>query len=79
MTERSPVGKVADTPENSARCICGDCPSSPPEGTLFCATGKSAEKITKRGCICPDCAVFKEQALVDGYYCAAGAAGDGPK
>ncbi len=73
------MSNVLDTSENSARCICGGCPSSPAEGSFFCATGKSAEKIAKRGCLCGDCAVFKEYGLVDGYYCAAGAVGDGPK
>jgi hypothetical protein len=73
------MGKVPVTPQNAALCICGGCPSSPPEGTLFCATGKSAEKITRRGCLCPDCAVFKNCALFDAYYCAAGIAGEGPQ
>jgi hypothetical protein len=73
------MGKVPDTPENVARCICGGCPSSPPEGSFFCATGKSATEIRRRGCICGDCANFKEYDLADGYYCALGVAGEGPR
>ncbi len=73
------MAKVPDTPENLARCICGDCPSFPGEGGFFCAKGKSSKEIRRRGCVCPDCPNFKEFALADGYYCADGRAGEGPQ
>jgi methylamine---glutamate N-methyltransferase subunit C len=73
------MAKVPDTPENESRCICGDCPSFPGEGMFYCARGKSEKPVRKRGCICPDCAIFKDHGLQDGYYCADGAAGDGPR
>jgi hypothetical protein len=69
--------KVPDTPENMTRCVCGDCPSYPGDGGFFCAKGKSEHEIRRRGCICADCMNFKEYGLADGYYCAAGAAGEG--
>ena len=71
------MAKVPDTPENASLCICGECPSYPKEGSFFCAQGKSEKPVRKRGCVCGDCAVFKEHNLQDGYYCAAGAAGEG--
>jgi methylamine---glutamate N-methyltransferase subunit C len=71
------MGKVPNTPENKARCLCGGCPSYPAEGGFFCARAYR-EDITKRGCLCSDCANFKDFGLVDGYYCAAGIAEEGP-
>lgn len=60
-----------------ARCICGNCPSYPGEGGFLCAKGKSPKPITKSGCICGDCENFKQYDLQDGYYYAAGKAGEG--
>ncbi|MCL5734622.1 MAG: DUF2769 domain-containing protein [Actinobacteria bacterium] len=71
------MAKVPDTPENMSRCLCAGCPSFPGSGGFFCAKGKSDSEIRKRGCLCTDCANFREFSLVDGYYCAAGAAGEG--
>lgn len=73
------MGKVPDTAENMARCLCGNCPSYPAEGGFYCATGKSAKTIQKRGCVCGDCEIFKEYGLIDGYYCVTGVAGEGPQ
>jgi hypothetical protein len=70
------VQKVPDTPENMSRCICGGCPSYPGEGGFFCAKGKSGPSVRQRGCLCGDCANFKEYKLQDGYYCVGGAAGE---
>jgi hypothetical protein len=68
------MGKVADTPENMARCICGDCPSKPEDlFALYCAKGKSPEKVKARGCLCPDCPLYVELDLTYDYYCEAGA------
>jgi hypothetical protein len=73
------MAKVPDTSENAANCICGECPSFPGEGGFFCAKGKGAKDVRRRGCICTDCKNFREFDLADGYYCADGAAGDGPQ
>jgi hypothetical protein len=71
------MAKVPDTPENMARCICGTCPTYPGEGGFFCAKGKSELPITRRGCVCGDCEIFREYGLKDGYYCDSGRAGEG--
>ena len=73
---------VRDVQENAARCGCGSCPSYPGEDALFCARGKSATPPAMRGCVCADCAVFKQYDLLGGYYCiegACGACGEGPQ
>lgn len=71
------MGKVPDAPDIGAKCLCGDCPTYPGQGGFFCAKGKSEAKVRRRGCTCGDCQVFKQFSLVDGYYCDAGAAGEG--
>ena len=68
------MGKVPDTPENMARCMCGGCPSYPGEGGFFCAKGKSSKEMTKRGCLCTGCPIFKDYELTGGYFCVAGMA-----
>lgn len=68
------MGKVPDTPENMARCICGGCPSYPGQGGFFCAKGKSGKEVAKKGCLCSGCAVFEEHELAGGYFCVAGVA-----
>ena len=68
--------KVPDTPENMSRCLCGGCPSYPGAGGFFCAKGKSELPVRRRGCVCGDCANFKEFGLQDGYYCIGGIAGE---
>jgi hypothetical protein len=68
--------KVPNTPDNVSRCICGGCPSFPNVGTFYCAVGKSEAPVRQRGCICPDCSLFKPNGLQDGYYCVAGIAGE---
>jgi hypothetical protein len=72
------MARVPDTPENEARCICAECPSFPGEGSLYCSRGKSQKSVRRRGCVCPDCRNFKEYGLEGEYYCADGAAGEGP-
>jgi Protein of unknown function (DUF2769) len=51
------------------------CPTDPGEGGFFCAKGKSAKEITRKGCLCGDCQNFKDFDLTDGYFCANGQAG----
>jgi hypothetical protein len=77
MTREAAMAKVPNEPQNAQRCICGTCPTFPGDGGFYCAKGKSANVVNKRGCLCGDCANFKEFGLADGYYCAAGAAGEG--
>ncbi|MFH0917119.1 MAG: DUF2769 domain-containing protein [bacterium] len=64
------MGKVADTQENMANCICGDCPSKPRDDrAIYCAKGKSPESVRQRGCICGDCKIYADFGLTKGYYC----------
>jgi Protein of unknown function (DUF2769) len=64
------VGKVADTQENMAKCICGDCPSKPQDDlALYCAKGKSSQSVRRRGCVCGDCQNYADYGLTKAYYC----------
>ncbi|MCL7412060.1 MAG: DUF2769 domain-containing protein [ANME-2 cluster archaeon] len=69
---------VDDTKENLAICMnyCGTCPSLPypQQPMLFCARGKSPEKIVKKGCKCPACMVYARYKLKDMYFCDIGKA-----
>jgi hypothetical protein len=70
--------EVEDNRENMETCrdFCGSCPSNP--GTdewLFCAKGKSEEKIERNGCLCPACQVYMEYELEGDYFCDEGAPG----
>jgi len=69
------VQKVPDTPENMSRCVCGGCPSYPGEGGMFCAKGKSDLPVRQRGCLCGECANFREFGLQDSQFCINGIAG----
>ncbi len=72
------MAKVPDTPENMAKCICGQCPSHDAcmkekmEG-LFCAKGKSSCEVTQKGCVCAVCPLTPEFDLGKLYYCETGA------
>jgi hypothetical protein len=68
--EEANVGRVADTKDNMANSICGDCPSIP-QGDLgfYCAKGKSSQPVRRRGCICGDCKNWVEYGLAKAYYC----------
>jgi Protein of unknown function (DUF2769) len=71
------MAKVPDNTATMSRCICGTCPSFPGDGGFYCAKGKSANEVNRRGCVCTDCENLKQFDLKDGYYCTAGAAGEG--
>lgn len=60
--------------EYMQRCICGDCPSYPGDGALYCAKGRSANEVEREGCICGDCENFKDFGPSKRYYCAEGSA-----
>ncbi len=64
------MGKVPDTEENMAKCICGECPSKPQDDLdFYCARGKSLGSVRRRGCACGDCPLWPEYGLTKGYYC----------
>ena len=65
---------VADTKQNMERCIRGTCPSFPGDTGFYCAKGRSANAVERKGCNCAECANFKEFGLSKGYYCADGSA-----
>lgn len=73
------MGKVADTPENMKKCICGGCPShnqcmkDKMQG-LFCARVKTDCELAKNGCLCGACPLASEHRLDKMYYCELGAA-----
>jgi|WetSurMetagenome_2_1015567.scaffolds.fasta_scaffold1173875_2 hypothetical protein len=67
------MGKVPDSAENAAACICGDCPSKPEDlMMLYCARGQSTAKVKTRGCVCPDCSLTADIDLDGDYYCETG-------
>jgi len=68
---------VPDSTEIEERCLCPRCPSFPKEGILYCARGKSLKPVTSSGCICGDCANFREYDLLTYFYCLSGPAGKG--
>ncbi len=74
------MAKVQDTQENFKICMqdgsCKNCPSYVGDGTegLYCARGKSAHKIARKGCNCPECPVWINNQLRGMYFCDAGAA-----
>ena len=67
--------KVPNTEANGKKCICGGCPSylGANEG-FFCSSGKSKKKYEQKGCICGQCALWKEYKLNGGYFCINGQA-----
>ncbi len=72
--------KVEDTAENFGICMqqsnCRGCPSYAGEGKegLYCARGKSANKVERKGCNCPECPVWIDNQLKGMYFCDRGAA-----
>jgi hypothetical protein len=73
------MAKVANTPENMQKCICGGCPShnqcmKDKKQGLFCAEGKTDCELARSGCICGACPVASEHKLEKMYYCEIGAA-----
>jgi len=54
-------------------CICKTCPSYVSEESElgFChpLIGKSKIITEEKGCVCPNCPVYKQMSLKNGYYC----------
>jgi glucose/arabinose dehydrogenase len=75
----SPVGRVPDTPENFAKCICMNCPThnacmKERKHGLFCARDKTDCDFVRMGCICGECPIATNYRLTDYYYCDIGSA-----
>jgi len=74
------MGKPKDNVENYEICMrqgnCNRCPSYPGEGMegLYCARGKSENRVERKGCNCPECSVWINNQLRGMYFCDAGAA-----
>ena len=74
MSEEDAVGKVPDTPENAAACLCGGCPSKNQEDmTFYCVKGKSPAPVQRGFCACKWCALWSGYGLEKDFYCADGA------
>jgi hypothetical protein len=68
------VGRVSDTKENAAACICAGCPSKTEDGmSLYCARGKSSMAVERGFCACKWCPLWSGYALEKDFYCAEGA------
>lgn len=63
---------IDDNPQNRSACHCPGCPSKPEDEHLglYCAHGLSPVKGPTTGCLCPDCRVYQEHELQEGYFCA---------
>jgi Protein of unknown function (DUF2769) len=77
MMAMSEADRTAMIEKNKAICICGRCPSydncaKGKKELLFCATGRSACRLTKNTCICPYCPVTPMIGLTHEYYCIIG-------
>jgi len=68
------VGKVSDTEENAAACICEGCPSKKDDGMkLYCSRGKSPQEVERGFCACKWCPLWSGYGLEKEFYCAEGA------
>lgn len=68
------MGKVPDSPENAAVCICAGCPSKNQDGqSLYCARGKSPAAVELGKCACRWCPLWSAYGLEKDSYCAEGA------
>lgn len=58
----------------SPLCLCRKCPSYPGKGDpmVYCERDKSQKEITKNGCICSNCPVWKINRFTEYYYCIIG-------
>jgi hypothetical protein len=70
---------VLDNEENTERCNCPHCPSydacmKGDDEKLFCGRAMSGCEVQPKGCVCPGCAVYKDNGLSDAYYCIHGKA-----
>ncbi|MDK2831757.1 MAG: hypothetical protein PWQ75_1509 [Methanolobus sp.] len=61
--------KMKAIPESAINILKGDIENAEHIEGLFCAFGKSKCIEEKKGCICPDCEVYKENMLNEMYFC----------
>ncbi len=77
MTEAEADAMIADFEEKlpmiKEKCICKTCPTYVAEETewAFChaLVGKSEIITEEKGCNCPQCPVYQEMGLKNGFYC----------
>ena len=77
VTEEEANAMIADfegmLPMVKEKCICKTCPTYVADETElgFChpLVGKSAIITEEKGCNCPQCPVYKEKNMKNGYYC----------
>ena len=77
MTAEEADAQIAEFEEKvsmvKTMCICKTCPSFVAEETEvgFChpLVGKSKIITEEKGCVCPNCPVYKQMGLKLGYYC----------
>ena len=80
LTEQEVAERMLELEEKLAwvkeNCTCATCPSYVKEENQlgFChpLVGKSTKIAARRGCICPECPVYKTMPLKRGYYCVQG-------
>jgi len=55
-------------------CACKRCPSYPgkKDPLTYCEFGTSEKEIEKKGCVCPQCFVWKINRFSNYYYCKEG-------
>lgn len=65
--------KVKSIPSNTAELLKGAFKGNISEidhiEGMFCAFGKSNCITDEKGCVCPECEVYKENNLTETYYC----------
>lgn len=70
--------KKPSVSEYTGQCICDPCPTynecmRADAGLLFCFTGRAAScTFEKKGCICPNCPVYKTFGFKKSYFCIRG-------
>ncbi len=77
LTEEEADAQIAKFEETTdwvrEKCICKTCPTYVTEETEigFChpLIGKSKIITEEKGCFCPQCPVYKEKNMKNGYYC----------
>ncbi len=71
MDEAPAPSPVPDVEQNTTRCNCPGCPSSPDDDSLlYCSRGLSPVRVRTVGCICTTCPIYRSYHLADGYFCA---------
>ncbi len=67
---------VPNTDEFRRQCLCPACPTFPQvlgDKSFYCSLNVSEHKLTRQGCICPECHVWYVNKLEEGlpsvYFC----------